>query len=81
MQEITILLHGYDWLLLLSEQWKGTLFFFFVLAAQGRSAVPQEQTAKKSETTSLPYWGETSLPKWSRCPILPTKRGGSQKRN
>ena len=29
MQEIKILLHGYDWLLLLSEQWKGTLFFFF----------------------------------------------------
>ena len=81
MQEIKILLHGYDWLLLLSEQWKGTLLFFLFWRSRGRSAIPREQTAKKSETTPLPYWGETSLPKWSRCPILPTNRGGSQKRN
>ena len=35
MQEIKILLHGYDWLLLLSEQWKGTLFFFFYFGGPG----------------------------------------------
>lgn len=49
MQEITILLHGYDWLLLLSEQWKGTLFFFLFWRPRGAVQCPKNKLLRSQK--------------------------------